>query len=462
LIGNGTTTINNGANGLQRLDTVIRLAEKHGIFLQVSLTNNWNPLPLVDDTTTGLGLISRDVTPGTNNSFPRNTLSNDYGGMDVYVRELSNSAVHNHDDFYTDQRILKSFLNYTTQIVSRYVNSPAVLGWEIANDPRCNSTLPATSVCNTNTITRWHSQVAQHIKTIDPNHLVTSGNQGFFCVDCPKLFPRAPQTSASASDRRRRVAKPITKKRLLEERRAAWKRTAKAEKRSLLGPSIRGRWTAPATRRQTDVQQGVGPSFDGSSGVDAEDILNIPQIGFSTFQLFPDQNNYGPDDPHLAPFNNTVQTGLLWIQKHAELGQMLNKPVTLTGFGLVTQNNAPHFVPFNSTQAPFGSDQASTSTVTRAVTQPFGVTDAQRDDAYAQWLQAGLTEGLSGMNQYQWTQSGLTGITGTAIQPTVPGTSLTPIVTGTGVTPNDGYGIQGQGQAEVNGVLSQAENSFGT
>ena len=70
-------------------------------------------------------------------------------------------------------------------------------------------------------------------------------NQGFFCVDCPKLFPRAPQASASASDRRRRVAKPITKKRLLEERRAAWKRTAKAEKRSLSGPSIRGRWKAP-------------------------------------------------------------------------------------------------------------------------------------------------------------------------------------------------------------------------
>ena len=79
LIGNGTTTVNNGPNGLQRLDTVIRLAEKHGIFLQLSLTNNWNPIPLVDKTTTGLGMISRDVTPGTNNSLPRNTLSNDYG-----------------------------------------------------------------------------------------------------------------------------------------------------------------------------------------------------------------------------------------------------------------------------------------------------------------------------------------------------------------------------------------------
>lgn len=88
LISNGTTTINNGTNGLQRLDTVVRLAEKHGIFLQLALTNNWNPLPLVDKTTTGLGMIGRDITPGTNNSFPRNTLSNDYG-QQFFINHLA-------------------------------------------------------------------------------------------------------------------------------------------------------------------------------------------------------------------------------------------------------------------------------------------------------------------------------------------------------------------------------------
>jgi mannan endo-1,4-beta-mannosidase len=157
-------------------------------------------------------------------------------------------------------------------------------------------------------------------------------------VDCPKLFPRAPQTSATPSNGRR-YARPMTKKRLLEERRAAMKRTVNAETRSLSGPSIRGRWRAPgilsllnsfynlflifltATRRQAD-EQGVGPAFDGSLGIDAEDILNIPQIGFGTFQLFPDQNNYGPNNPNLPPFNNTVQTGLTWIQNHAEVGKM--------------------------------------------------------------------------------------------------------------------------------------------
>jgi len=79
LIANGTTTINEGPNGLQKLDTVIRMAEKHGIFVHLSLTNNWNPRPLLENNASGIIIEGRDVTPGTNNTLPRNTLSNDYG-----------------------------------------------------------------------------------------------------------------------------------------------------------------------------------------------------------------------------------------------------------------------------------------------------------------------------------------------------------------------------------------------
>lgn len=46
--------------------------------------------------------------------------------------------------------------------------------------------------------------------------------------------------------------------------------------------------------------------------------MNIPQIGFGTFQLYPDQNDYGFDDPTLSPFNNTVEQGIDWIKKQAE------------------------------------------------------------------------------------------------------------------------------------------------
>ena len=81
LIANGTTSVNLGPTGLQRLDKVVQFAEEAGVLLIMSLTNNWNPRPLLDNTTAEPvdTLTRRDVTTGTNNSLPRNFLSNDYG-----------------------------------------------------------------------------------------------------------------------------------------------------------------------------------------------------------------------------------------------------------------------------------------------------------------------------------------------------------------------------------------------
>ncbi|KAG2077927.1 hypothetical protein BDR04DRAFT_968615, partial [Suillus decipiens] len=44
LVQNGTTTINDGPNGLQKLDTVVQMAEQQGLYVIMSLTNNWNPV----------------------------------------------------------------------------------------------------------------------------------------------------------------------------------------------------------------------------------------------------------------------------------------------------------------------------------------------------------------------------------------------------------------------------------
>jgi mannan endo-1,4-beta-mannosidase len=134
LIQNGTQTINEGPNGLQRLDAVVEIAEELGMFVLLTLTNNWNPTD-------------------TNTSLPRNYLSNDYGkypsfspsfanpqclplagGMDLYVRQYEGDLLHGR--FYTEDTLIDAFKNYTTQVVSRYTNSPSVFGWEIANDPR--------------------------------------------------------------------------------------------------------------------------------------------------------------------------------------------------------------------------------------------------------------------------------------------------------------------------------------
>jgi mannan endo-1,4-beta-mannosidase len=178
---NGSTVFNTGPNGIQKLDKVISLAEQNKLFVLLSLTNNWNPQPLLDNITVPTGTpIRRDVTPGTNSSRPRNFLSNDYGafwisqltvallssvgGMDVYVRQLGMNLTH--DQFFTNQTLINAFKNYITQVVSRYVNNTSVFSWEIANDPRycCTLTyLVISHYCNVPDAT-LHSQQPRHVR----------------------------------------------------------------------------------------------------------------------------------------------------------------------------------------------------------------------------------------------------------------------------------------------------------
>jgi mannan endo-1,4-beta-mannosidase len=473
LVQNGTTVINNGTNGLQKLDAVVNLAQKHRVYVMISLTNNWNPRPLIDNISDPLSQFRfglRDVTNGTNNSLPRNTLSNDYGGMDLYVRQFG--GPQEHDQFFTNETLISAFMNYTTQVVSRYVNSPAILSWEIANDPRCNSSVAASSGCTAQNVTRWHSRIAKHVKTIDPNHMVSSGHQGFLCLGCAKLFPRvttpAPRPSPAAGARRRNVrARALTAEGVLLQRKEAFKKARALAKRSNSGALtggtvIRGRWVSTPTRRQE--QPGLDSSLNGAHGVDSEDILGIPEVDIGSLQLFPDQASYGVPDPNLSPFNNTVQIGLNWIRTHADIAATFAKPTIMTGFGLVTQQNAPAFVPFNTTIAPFGPDN------TAPVQQPFGVTDAERDDAYVQWLQAGLNGGLQGMIQYQWSQGGLVGAPGTPVADassvqsspaTTPGTSQTSVNVQVNGSPNDGYGINGIGFDPLVQSINSISQQFG-
>lgn len=141
---NGTGTINLGPNGLQNFDQVVARAKAHGLRLLVTLTNNWS----------------------------------DYGGMDVYVQQILGSTYH--DLFYTDPQVIAAFKKYINGFVSRYVDEPTILAWELANEPRCaGSTGVTTGNCTNPTITQWIAEISAYIKSIDPNHLVGVGDEGF-------------------------------------------------------------------------------------------------------------------------------------------------------------------------------------------------------------------------------------------------------------------------------------------
>jgi len=447
LIANGTTTINTGPNGLQRLDRLVELAAQYDIFVLFSLTNNWNPV------------AEESSSSGSPPPLPLGFLSNSYGGMDAYVREFAKTQTH--DEFYTDQTIRTFFLEYIKALITRFVDSPNVLAWELANDARCSSSLAASSSCNTQTVTTWHSQVAQFVSSIDPNHLITTGTQGFTCDSCAKLFfnqsppsppPPAP-SPAPKGDRKRSIRgimnpnslfQMITKERR-SERRASTPRD---------GIKIRGRWSASHEAKRGGG--GLGPAFDGSSGVDSQDILAIPEMGFGSFQLFPDQNSYsplaGPFTPPSANFNGTVAQGVAWIQTQVASAQAVGKPVILSAFGIVTQGNLDFFVPFNAT-APVVTSSSTYKKRQSTGTVGTGVTNSQETNAYSTWLQTGVNSGLSGMAQYQWSEQNLTPASGTFVQSTNGAGTL-------GTSPNDGYGILGTGSSGVQQTLQTASQNI--
>lgn len=92
--------------------------------------------------------------PITNTSF---ITDDSIGGIDVYVREYGQTG--NHDEFYTNPKIINAFKSYVSAVVSRYADNSTIFGWELANDLRCSSTLPASSTCSTKTITTWVADI---------------------------------------------------------------------------------------------------------------------------------------------------------------------------------------------------------------------------------------------------------------------------------------------------------------
>ncbi|PYH48051.1 glycoside hydrolase 5 family protein [Aspergillus saccharolyticus JOP 1030-1] len=132
---NSTSTINTGADGLQRLDYVVTSAEKYGVKLIINFVNEWD----------------------------------DYGGMDAYVTAYGASTK---TDFYTNTAIQAAYKTYIKAVVSRYSSSSAIFAWELANEPRCQG-------CDTSVLYNWISATSKYIKSLDSKHLVTIGDEGF-------------------------------------------------------------------------------------------------------------------------------------------------------------------------------------------------------------------------------------------------------------------------------------------
>lgn len=148
--------VNTGENGLQRLDHLIAEAEQAEIRLILPLVNYWP----------------------------------DFGGMDRYVAWFKAGS---RDEFYRHPEIRNAYRSYVRQILTRtntvtgrlYRDEPAILAWELANEPRCEVRGGEQILLD------WVREMSGWVKQHDPNHLLAVGDEGYFGrhgVDCEALI----------------------------------------------------------------------------------------------------------------------------------------------------------------------------------------------------------------------------------------------------------------------------------
>src|SRR5207245_10030536 len=67
----------------------------------------------------------------------------------------------------------------------QYKDDATILGWELANEPRCGAggAYPTSGNCTTHTLNNWAADVSTFVKNIDPKHLLSAGDEGFYCLD---------------------------------------------------------------------------------------------------------------------------------------------------------------------------------------------------------------------------------------------------------------------------------------
>lgn len=149
----GRPGYNDGETGLLKLDYLLYKARQNELRIVMVLTNNWR----------------------------------DFGGMDQY---LTWYGLTKHHEFYTDERVKGAYKDYVSQLINRvnrftgvaYKDDPYIFAWNLANEPRMRNYGPLDELegWRPDTITSWAKEMSDHIRALDPHHLISVGDEGFY------------------------------------------------------------------------------------------------------------------------------------------------------------------------------------------------------------------------------------------------------------------------------------------
>lgn len=144
---------NDGETGLEKLDYLLYKARQNDVRIVMVLTNNWR----------------------------------DFGGMDQY---LTWYGLSKHSEFYTDERVKQAYKAYAAHLINRvnkftgiaYKDDPYIFAWGLANEPRLRNYAGYDSRAGwtPDAVTQWAEEMADYIRSIDPNHMISVGDEGFY------------------------------------------------------------------------------------------------------------------------------------------------------------------------------------------------------------------------------------------------------------------------------------------
>ncbi|KAK9124770.1 hypothetical protein Sjap_014372 [Stephania japonica] len=90
-----------------------------------------------------------------------------------------------------DEDVFETVLNRVNTLTNvTYKDDPTIFAWEIMNEPRCLSD-PSGDL-----LQDWLSEMAAHVKSIDPKHLLEIGLEGFYGPSTPNRVQYNPNTFA--------------------------------------------------------------------------------------------------------------------------------------------------------------------------------------------------------------------------------------------------------------------------
>lgn len=96
------------------------------------------------------------------------------------------------DAFFANPTAIGLYQNHIKQIITRkntitgvtYSNDPAIFAWDLINEPRSTQGSACLQACS-QAISTWGINQAAYVRTLDPNHPITIGTEGFWGVGSP-------------------------------------------------------------------------------------------------------------------------------------------------------------------------------------------------------------------------------------------------------------------------------------